>query len=63
MENRMASRELTVNISATEVPQYRRLVDFLYEIENLGRVNADEEIQALVAAAREDLAALGSSRG
>lgn len=58
-----ASAEIQVSVSATEVPQYRRLVDFFQEVEDLGRVNADEELLELVGEAKSDLLALGKSHG
>jgi hypothetical protein len=42
-------------VSVTEVPQFRRLVEFLEAVENVGRINADDELQELVEECREDL--------
>jgi hypothetical protein len=49
------SRSVSVHISLTERPQFRRLVRFLEEMESLGRINADEEIQGMVDECRADL--------
>lgn len=38
----------TGTITVTEIPQFRRLVQFLEDMDSLGRVNADEEIQGMV---------------
>ena len=57
----MAPASATVEVSLTEVPAYRRLVTFLQDIESLGRVNADEEIQGLVEECHADLVREASS--
>lgn len=51
----MASRSIKVAVSVTETRQFRRLVQLLDDVENLARVNADEELGELVEDARADL--------
>ncbi|HEY3491566.1 MAG TPA: hypothetical protein VGK43_01355 [Solirubrobacterales bacterium] len=46
-----------VEITITELPQFRRLVRFFQDIESLGWINGDDEIQALVNECQEDLLA------
>lgn len=52
----MPHGECVVYVSCTELPQFRRLAEFLQEAEDLGRVNADEELLALVERCRDQLA-------
>jgi hypothetical protein len=47
-----------IEVTATELPQFRRLVRFLEDMDSLGRVNGDEEIQALAQECRDDLVAM-----
>lgn len=48
-------RTVTVNFSLTETRQFRRLVDFLVDMDSLARINADDEIRDLVDKCRADL--------
>lgn len=47
-----------VEVTATELPQFRRLVRFLEDMDSLRRVNGDEEVQALAQECRDDLIAM-----
>ena len=50
-------KAIVVQVSATDIPQFQRLVWLLEQTESLGRVNGDEELLALVDACRDDLVA------
>jgi hypothetical protein len=51
----MPNGDITVTVSATEVKQYRRLVDLLEALEELIDDRDDPELAALVDDARADL--------
>ena len=44
-----------MTVSMTEVPQYRRLVRFIMDIEDYARLTADEDLANLVMDLRSDL--------
>lgn len=48
-------RTVQVNVSLSEAPAFRRLVQFLEDVESHGRIHADEEVQGLVDECRSDL--------
>lgn len=50
----MASH-LHVEITATEMPHFRRLVEFVEQVEQLADERCDLELQDLVEAVRDDL--------
>jgi len=58
----MAHGSLSVSISLAEQPQFKRLVRFLEDAESLGRINADDELSALVNETRADLLTLRSEQ-
>jgi len=47
-----------VEVSATDFPQFRRLVDFLHEMEDYARLTADEDLAGRVETVRADLRAI-----
>lgn len=47
-----------LTVTFTELPHFHRLVAFLEEADELGEVNADEELREAVARCRADLAKL-----
>jgi len=49
----MARTDITVSV--TETRQYRRLVQFLMDVESLASVNADDELREIVNECRVDL--------
>jgi hypothetical protein len=55
----MASTRVTV--SATDFPQYRRLVDFLHDVEGYARLTADDDLAARAEAVWADLRAMKSA--
>lgn len=50
-----ARREMRIDISMTEVPQYRRLIEFLADVSLHADTAGDPELDALVDGVREDL--------
>jgi hypothetical protein len=52
----MASRrELNIHMSFTEMPQFRRLVEFIDEVEDYARLTADEDLSDRVRHLRAEL--------
>ena len=52
------ARRADIFVSFTETRQFQRLVEFLREIDDLARVNADEELRELVERCLADLLAM-----
>lgn len=51
--------EHRVKVSLTDTKAFRRLVDFVYDVERLADDRVDLELRELVDALREDLAEMG----
>lgn len=47
-----------IEVSATDFPQFRRLVDFLHEMEDYARLTADEDLAGRVEGVWADLRAM-----
>ena len=50
-----------LTISLTETPHFRRLVDFLEDVDSYARIVADEDLAEIVTEARSDLLGLCST--
>ena len=55
------ARHVQVEVSMTEAPHFRRLVELLHDVESHARVTADEDLTEITERCRADLAEL--SRG
>jgi len=53
-------RNVDVSVSVTELPQFRRLVQFVSEVEEYAEFRQDEELDALAQAAKADLLEMAS---
>jgi len=52
----MASREIHVEISITETPQFRRLIDFIHDVEDYADEIEDVDLAEIIDRLRADLA-------
>jgi uncharacterized glyoxalase superfamily metalloenzyme YdcJ len=57
----MAVREVRFSVSVTEVPQFRRLVEFVADVEGYARLAYDHDLMRMVEELREDLRDLRAS--
>jgi hypothetical protein len=51
----MATRYLSVDISLTETPHFRRLVEFATEVDDYAELTGDDDLAAIVDRLRVDL--------
>jgi len=55
----MVSRR--IEISLTEMPHFRRLIEFMESVERYARLYADDELEEIVESARDDLLGMSSA--
>jgi hypothetical protein len=51
----MATRYLSVDISLTETPHFRRLVEFATDVDDYAELTGDDDLAAMVDRLRADL--------